>query len=1010
MFKRFFAVIFTVLILLSVFSCVSFNAAATSGKTGGCKWEYNKSKNLLTISKDGSGKMADYSNYYDDDSDYPPWEDIIEDTAEDPADVVVKSGVTYIGAYSMGYAKTISLPDTVEKIGNYAFFESGVEKIKLPASLKEIGAYTFYNSCLESVTLPKNIKKIGDSAFEGTCLDSIILPDGLESIGKRAFIDNYLNDIRIPKSVKTIGDNAFGYYINSDDNSLEPNLDCTIKGYKETEAEKYAQENKFIFYDIDSDLFINYSDDEDENDDDEYNNENNEETNNDNNDDDEYNNENNEDINNDNNDDDDDNNDNDDNNSGNNYDESEYEENLRTPEPPEEDDRDEIYDKSPVNTSAKSCHNITLNKYNLNLYSGKSTFLKATTDVKKVVLKWKSSSPKVASVDFTGKVTAHKAGKATIYACSERDESCYCKCKVTVKQSANKIKLSKTVVNMPTNGSKIKLKATVYPKNAYDKELVWSSSDKKVATVNSNGEVNILKKGNSVIICKSKKGDAYAYCAITGGSKAKSVKLNCTGKTLNESKSFKLKASVKGSGLKKVAFTSSNSSIAKVTADGKVKALKNGTAVITAKTLDGSKKSAKCTVKVKNHKFSAWTKVKDGTCKSKAKYSRICKCCGKVESKKKSFGKHIYNKVTVLKEATCTECGEVILTCGICKKAKKNITTYPKGHDWRDNYELDSEATCYTAGIKSIHCRYCEAVKDKQEIPQRKHHFNKIVEEKPETCTEYGLITRTCEYCGFEKTSAIEPHGHLWEDEKKVDFEPSCIVSGMKSIHCKRCDETKDIEIILPTGHSFYESEITQKASQTHNGSVFEECENCGSAQQLTISMIASVKLNQNKLIYNGKVQKPTFIIKDADGEKLEEREDYTVTYSAGCKNAGEYKATAKFKGKYEGSASLSFTIVPPTPVLKNLTAEKAGFRAAWAKNSAQTTGYQVKYSLKSDMSGAKTKSVSGIATVSAAISGLKTKTTYYVQVRAYKTVKVDGNEKTIYSNYSSKKKITTKS
>ena len=71
----------------------------------------------------------------------------------------------------------------------------------------------------------------------------------------------------------------------------------------------------------------------------------------------------------------------------------------------------------------------------------------------------------------------------------------------------------------------------------------------------------------------------------------------------------------------------------------------------------------------------------------------------------------------------------------------------------------------------------------------------------------------------------------------------------------------------------------------------------------------------------------------------------------------------------------------------------------------SKITGYQVRYSLKSSMASSKTKTVKGYATTSTKITNLKSKKTYYVQVRTYKTV----NGKTYYSPWSAKKSVKTK-
>ncbi|MBQ0018782.1 MAG: hypothetical protein KBS63_06250 [Clostridiales bacterium] len=93
----------------------------------------------------------------------------------------------------------------------------------------------------------------------------------------------------------------------------------------------------------------------------------------------------------------------------------------------------------------------------------------------------------------------------------------------------------------------------------------------------------------------------------------------------------------------------------------------------------------------------------------------------------------------------------------------------------------------------------------------------------------------------------------------------------------------------------------------------------------------------------------------------------------------------------------------PDKTYITGLTALKRGFKVKWAKKSY--TGYQIRYSLKSSMSSAKTVTVTTPSTTYKSIKKLKARKRYYVQVRTYKTV--SGNK--YYSLWSSKKSVKTK-
>ena len=158
-------------------------------------------------------------------------------------------------------------------------------------------------------------------------------------------------------------------------------------------------------------------------------------------------------------------------------------------------------------------------------------------------------------------------------------------------------------------GKKITLKATVSPENAANKTLVWSTSNKKLATVSKKGVVKIKKKagGKTVTItAKAKDGSGkkakYKIKIMKGA--VKSVKIKGAKKTMKAGKTMKLKAVVtagKGAN-KKIKWTSSNVKWAKVSSGGKVTALKKGkgkTVKITAMATDGTGKKKVIKIKIK---------------------------------------------------------------------------------------------------------------------------------------------------------------------------------------------------------------------------------------------------------------------------------------------------------------------------------------------------------------------------------------------------------------------------
>ena len=94
--------------------------------------------------------------------------------------------------------------------------------------------------------------------------------------------------------------------------------------------------------------------------------------------------------------------------------------------------------------------------------------------------------------------------------------------KKTVK--ATSVKLNKSLITLKAKQS-YNLKATIEPKKATTKTLIWSSSNKKVATVTSKGKVTAKKNGTAVITVKVKGTKKSAKCTVKVGNPVTKVTL-----------------------------------------------------------------------------------------------------------------------------------------------------------------------------------------------------------------------------------------------------------------------------------------------------------------------------------------------------------------------------------------------------------------------------------------------------------------------------------------------------
>ena len=237
---------------------------------------------------------------------------------------------------------------------------------------------------------------------------------------------------------------------------------------------------------------------------------------------------------------------------------------------------------------------VTLNKTELALYKGQTETLAATVkpdDATNKTVTWSSSNTDVATVDSNGKVVAVTAGSATISAKAGDKEAT---CAVTVTIPVETVTLNKAELTIIL-GQEETLVATVKPDDATDKTVTWTSSNTAVATVDANGKVASVAVGTATITAKA--GEKTATCAVSVIIPVESIALDKTSITLDEGQSETITATVApdNATIKTVTWSSSDASIASVDQNGKVTAIKVGTATITAK---AGEKTATCDVTV----------------------------------------------------------------------------------------------------------------------------------------------------------------------------------------------------------------------------------------------------------------------------------------------------------------------------------------------------------------------------------------------------------------------------
>lgn len=162
---------------------------------------------------------------------------------------------------------------------------------------------------------------------------------------------------------------------------------------------------------------------------------------------------------------------------------------------------------------------ITLDKSDATINVGESFTLNANVlpdnaDNKNIV--WNSDDADVASVNNEGEVTGIKAGTTKIIAMTQANDL-KAECLITVLQPVTGITLDRNDISFVEIGESVQLIANVLPEDASNKNVVWTSSDANVATVN-DGVVVCMGYGSAVITASTEDGGYKAICVINATS------------------------------------------------------------------------------------------------------------------------------------------------------------------------------------------------------------------------------------------------------------------------------------------------------------------------------------------------------------------------------------------------------------------------------------------------------------------------------------------------------------
>lgn len=239
-----------------------------------------------------------------------------------------------------------------------------------------------------------------------------------------------------------------------------------------------------------------------------------------------------------------------------------------------------------------------------------------------------------------------------------------------------------------------------------------------------------------------------------------------------------------------------------------------------------------------------------------------------------------FDKVTVIRKATCTVDGEEKLECTCGKFQTRTIKA--EGHKFSEQWTIETQPGCVTPGLKSHRCTVCEEQTDKTAIDPKGHSYGdwKVVKEatttsegleqricgncnnveertiakiinghvhsfsdwtvvKDATCTEAGLRKKSCS-CGAVETEAIGAKGHSFSTEYTIISDVTCTEAGTKSRKCTKCNAETDKTAIPAKGHTYGEWKVFKEATTESEGEERRSCSSCNNYESKTIAKLVA--------------------------------------------------------------------------------------------------------------------------------------------------------------------------
>jgi len=267
-------------------------------------------------------------------------------------------------------------------------------------------------------------------------------------------------------------------------------------------------------------------------------------------------------------------------------------------------------------------------------------------------------------------------------------------------------------------------------------------------------------------------------------------------------------------------WSSSDKTVATVSADGTVTGVKAGTATITA--VNGAGSAASCTVTV-SHTHSYENSVIEPDCENGGYTQHTCRCGDSYVTDETEPLGHSWDDGEVTKEPTEDEEGEKSFVCLRCGEIKTEVL--PKSEHVHSFTSKIIVPSCQSEGYTEYSCDCGYTYKEDYKEPVD-HWWNDGEITKEPSEEEEGEKTFTCFFCGETKTESIPAIEHIHTYIGTVT-EPDCTEEGYTTYACV-CGKSYIGSKLPAKGHSWDAGTVTKKPTEKEEGEKLFTCTVCG--------------------------------------------------------------------------------------------------------------------------------------------------------------------------------------